>query len=404
MKTALVLGAGSRGRAYADYALDCPDELGIAGVAEPDRERREAFAERYGVPASGVFSSWEDALARRRIADCVFICTMDHMHPAPAVRAMELGYDVLLEKPMSNREEECVEIASAAKRTGARVTVCHVLRYTPFYRTLKKCMDDGMVGEVEVINQTENVCFWHQAHSFVRGNWRNSDETSPMILQKSCHDMDILLYLTGKKCVRLSSFGSLGHFTSDNAPSGAPMRCLEGCPVSGECPYYAPKLYLGENTDWPVDVISTDLSLEGRRKALETGPYGRCVYHCDNNVVDRQVVNLEFEDGVVGCFTMTAFTSDHTRELKIFGTRGQIVARMDKQLIRHTDFLTGVEKDIPLEDLGTDGFGHGGGDHLIVKDFLSGEGVSDPDVSLMSHRMCFAAERSRLNNGKVEEI
>ena len=229
-----------------------------------------------------------------------------------------------------------------------------------------------------------------------------------MILQKSCHDMDILLYLLGVHCLRLSSFGSLGHFRPENAPHGSALRCLD-CKVAAQCPYDAARVYLGDNVGWPVDVIGDDLSLEGRRKALQTGPYGRCVYHCDNDVVDRQTVNLEFEGGVLATFTMTGFTSDHTRELKVMGTRGQIVARMDSGLIEYTDFLGGGTRRIDMIDLHTDSFGHGGGDHLIVKEFLQSldgtlKGVSSPATSLESHLMCFAAERSRLDGGRVVEL
>lgn len=404
MKSALVLGAGSRGRAYADYSLSHPDELRIVAVAEPDESRREAFRKRYGLEAGNCFCDWRDALAKGRIADCVFICTLDDMHREPALTAMELGYEILLEKPMANRKDDCIAIAEAAERSGVHMAVCHVLRYTPFFRTIRRAIADGMLGEVAVINLTENVAYWHMAHSFVRGNWSNSDETSPMILQKSCHDMDIMLYLLSSHCLSLSSYGSLRHFTKENAPSGASERCLD-CHLAKTCPYDAAKLYLGENTDWPVDVISTDHSLEARSEALRTGRYGRCVYSCDNNVVDRQVVALSFEGGTVGCFTMTGFTTDHTREIKIMGTKAQLVGRMDSGLIEYSDFSSGKTRVLPLVDLKADTFGHGGGDELIVREFLKGEGeLSRPSVSLESHLMCFAAEESRLSGGRPVEI
>ena len=307
---------------------------------------------------------------------------------------------------MSNNEEECRRIVQTAERTGRALAVCHVLRYTPFYMTLKSLIDRGEVGEITAVNQIENVGYWHQAHSFVRGNWRSTGETSPMILQKSCHDMDILLWLMGKNCRRVQSFGSLRHFTPDHAPAGAPERCLDGCPHAQSCPYYAPALYLDmTRTGWPVDVITTDLSEEGRRKALAEGPYGRCVYRCDNDVVDRQVVNLEFEGGAVATFTMTAFSADFSRQLKIFGTEGQITADMGtRQIILHR---FGEEKQqIPiLED--TEGSGHGGGDFGILRDFLEvirngGESRTSAAVSLQSHLICFAAEKSRTEHIVVE--
>lgn len=404
--TAVVLGAGSRGSIYAGFAVDHPDALQVVAIAEPRADRRKLLADKLNIPESGRFSSWQELLAQPRLADCAFVCTMDDDHTAPAVRAMELGYHILLEKPMSNTEAECRLIVDTAGRTGRTLAVCHVLRYTPFYMTLKNLIDQGSIGEVITINQIENVGYWHQAHSFVRGNWRTVRETSPMILQKSCHDMDIILWLMGKRCKRVQSFGSLRHFTPENAPEGAPARCLDGCPHADTCPYYAPKLYMDMNrTGWPVDVITTDLSEEGRRKALQEGPYGRCVYHCDNDVVDRQVVNLEFEGGAVATFTMTAFSADFSRQLKIFGTEGQITADMGtKEIVLHR---FGEEKKRILMDEEAARSGHGGGDYGIMRDFLhilrhGGESRTNATVSLQSHLICFAAEKSRTEAIVVE--
>ena len=404
--TAVVLGAGSRGSTYSGYAKAFPEALQIIAVAEPREDRRRILAEELGIPEENRFASWQELLEKPRMADCAFVCTMDDDHTAPALRAMELGYHLLLEKPMSNTEDECRLIADTARKTGRTLAVCHVLRYTPFYMTLKKLIDRGEIGRVEAINQIENVGYWHQAHSFVRGNWRTVRETSPMLLQKSCHDMDIILWLMGRDCRCVQSFGSLRHFTPEHAPQGAPARCLDGCPHADDCPYYAPRLYMDmTRTGWPVDVITTDLSEEGRRRALEVGPYGRCVYHCDNDVVDRQVVNLEFEDGAVATFTMTGFSADFSRQLKIFGTRGQIFADMGTgEIVLHP---FGSEKRlVPLEE-GSQGSGHGGGDYGILDDFLhilrtGGESRTSAQASLQSHLICFAAERSRKEHIVVE--
>ena len=404
--TAVVLGAGSRGSIYAGYAKDHPDELRIVAIAEPRRDRLDALAEDVNVPEEYRFACWENLLSQPKLADCAFICTLDDDHIAPALKAMELGYHILLEKPMSNKEAECRVIVETARNTGRTLTVCHVLRYTPFYMTLKALVDAGEVGQVTTINQIENVGYWHQAHSFVRGNWRNSQETSPMLLQKSCHDMDIILWLMGSRCTQVQSFGSLGYFIPENAPDGAAKRCLDGCPHVDSCPYSAPKLYLDmERTGWPVDVITTDMSLEGRHKALEEGPYGRCVYYCDNDVVDRQVVNLEFKNGGVATFTMTGLSADFFRELKIFGTEGQIRANMGTQEIILHRF--GEEPRTVPVDMGLEASGHGGGDYGIMADFLrilreGGESRSSAEVSLQSHLICFAAERSRKEHTVVK--
>ena len=404
--TAIVLGAGSRGSAYAEFAKEYPEQLRIVAVAEPREDRRNILAERMGIPETGRFPDWREILSKPRMADCAIICTLDADHTAPAIRAMEQGYHVLLEKPMSNTEDECRAIVAAAERTGRTLAVCHVLRYTPFYMTLKKLVDGGEVGEVTTVNQIENVGYWHHAHSFVRGNWRNTRQTSPMILQKSCHDMDIILWLVGKDCKRVQSFGSLRHFIPENAPEGAPQRCLDGCPHGATCPYYAPKLYMDmSRTGWPVDVITTDLTAEGITRALKEGPYGRCVYHCDNNVVDRQVVTMEMEDGSLCSLTMTAFSQKNHRELKIHGTKGLIEANMDGNEIWLQTF-GGDYKKIDVDS--SDTSGHGGGDYGLLRDFLKvlqsgGESLTSARKSLQSHLICFAAERSRLE-GRVIEL
>ena len=404
--TAIVLGAGHRGSTYAGYAKDHPDELQIVGIADPRADRRDPLADKLNVPAEGRYDRWEDVLSQPKMADAVFVCTQDDSHTAPALKALELGYHVLLEKPMSNSEEECRAIEEAARKYNRTLVVCHVLRYTPFYMTLKKLIDDGEIGEVTTINQIENVGFWHQAHSFVRGNWGNSKVSSPMILAKSCHDMDIILWLMGRDCERIQSFGSLRHFNAESAPEGAPERCLDNCPHADTCPYYAPKLYMDmTRTGWPVEILTTDLSEEGRRKALEEGPYGRCVYRCDNDVVDRQVVNMEFEGGGVATFTMTGLSADFSRQLKIFGTKGQILADMGTKEITLHKFW-GQPENIPI-DMGTEASGHGGGDYGIMRDFISvlrdgGESRTSAATSLHSHLMCFAAERSRIEHSVIE--
>ncbi len=404
--TAVVLGAGSRGSVYAGYAIEHPDELKIVAIAEPRRDRLDRLADELEVPQTHRYERWQELLAQPRMADCAFVCTLDDDHTAPAIKAMELGYHLLLEKPMSNSEEECRAIAETARRTERTLAVCHVLRYTPFYTTIKALIDAGEIGEVAAINQIENVGYWHQAHSFVRGNWRSTEETSPMILQKSCHDMDIIIWLMGQNCRKVQSFGSLRHFRRENAPEGAPERCLWDCPYADSCPYYAPKLYMDmSRTGWPIDVITTDFSLEGRRKALEEGPYGRCVYHCDNDVVDRQIVNLEFENGAVATFTMIGLSADFSRQIKIFGTKGQIEADMGKKRIVLRRFGED-EKLVPL-DMDGKSSGHGGGDEGIMRDFIrvlreGGESRTGADVSLQSHLVCFAAEKSRKENTVVE--
>lgn len=405
--TAVVIGAGARGRIYADYAQKHPDELKLVAVAEPDDERLFRYARENHIPPEACFHSWEELLKQPRLADAALICTMDRMHFAPCMAAMEKGYHVLLEKPMSNIPQECVQMQQAAERNGVILAVCHVLRYTPFYFKIKQLVEAGVLGDIEALQQTEQVAYWHQAHSFVRGNWRNSDETAPMILSKCCHDLDIISWLINAECTHISSFGSLSHFKAENAPEGAPERCTDGCPASKECPYYAPKLYLTADTSWPTDTICVDMSFSAREKALREGPYGRCVYHCDNNVVDHQTVDMQFANGAAANLIMTAFSSRMTRTIHIMGTKAELIGDMDACTITLYKFGEDQPTEIPVA-LHQDGaYGHGGGDAGLMKDFVLqvrglGEGRTSASRSMRSHLMCFAAEEARTNGTVVK--
>lgn len=405
--TIALIGAGQRGVNYTGYALEHPHELQVVAVAEPNQQRSQKFKSLHGLSDEMCFESWEDLLDRPKLADAVLICTQDNMHYEPTMKALEAGYHVLLEKPMSPDPQECIRMGERSEQYERVFSICHVLRYTDFFRTIKTLLNEGAIGQLMSIGHNENVAYWHQAHSFVRGNWRKAAESSPMILAKSCHDLDIILWLAGADCTHVSSFGSLSHFKKENAPEGAPQRCLDGCPVSDTCPYYAPKVYLTDDIEWPTSAISDDSSLEARTKALQEGPYGKCVYHCDNDVVDHQVVNMEFANEVTAAFTMSAFTHDCSRTLKLMGTKGEIRAAMEKNEIEVIDFETGTTKQILLETPGGH-IGHGGGDFGLIRDFVKlvkqggqGNGLTSAAHSVQSHLMAFAAERSRVDRRVV---
>ncbi|MFB9327964.1 Gfo/Idh/MocA family protein [Paenibacillus aurantiacus] len=407
--TVALIGAGLRGINYLDYALQHPDELQVVAVAEPVAQRRDSFKSKHRLTDDQCFASWDEFFAAPKLADAVLICTQDQQHFEPTMKALEAGYHVLLEKPMSPDAKECILMGEKASQVDRVFSICHVLRYTHFFATIKHLLDSGAIGKLQSITHNENVGYWHQAHSFVRGNWSKKAESSPMILAKSCHDLDILLWLAGSDCTRVSSFGSLSHFTSKQAPEGAPLRCLDGCPVSDECLYYAPKHYLTEDTNWPTSAISDDLSYEARYKALQEGPYGRCVYHCDNDVVDHQVVNLEFANSVTVAFTMSAFTRDVSRTIKLMGSNGEIRGAMEKNEIEIIRFGSDSVERISLEDKGGH-VGHGGGDMGLIKDFVQlvsedgrRQGLTSANQSVQSHLMAFAAEQSRVE-GRVIDL
>jgi len=401
--TAVLMGAGSRGRdAFGAYAKDNPDKLKIVALAEPNPIKRNRLADELGIPEAKRFEDWKDLLSVGKIADSAIIAMMDDLHVEPSIEAMKLGYDILLEKPMDRTLEGSMKIALASQEYERKVIVCHVLRYSLFFSKLRELMHSGVIGRIMGIEHKENVGYFHMAHSFVRGNWRNSKETAPIILTKSCHDMDLLYWLIGEKCTYISSFGELSHFKRENMPDGATERCARGCKVEKECPYSAIKIYLGDNIDWPVNVITTDLSHEGRLKALNEGPYGRCVYACDNDVIDHQVVSMTFGKDVMVNFTLSAFTREISRTIRVFGTMGEIRGHFEKNELEVTCF--GKEPEvIKIEDPGIGA--HNGSDYHMMDAFvemLSNENYEGTLTSAMdsleSHLMAFAAEESRLNN------
>lgn len=407
--TAILIGAGNRGaEAYASYAIQYPNELKFVGVADPREERREAFRKTHGIEEKYAVESWENIFEFPKFADFVLICTQDHMHMEPLQKAMELGYDILVEKPISPVKEELIKLKEQTAEYPGMISVCHVLRYSPFFRKIKEILDAGTIGELINIQHMESIGFWHMAHSFVRGNWRNTAESSPIILAKTCHDFDILLWLTGKKCLSVSSFGSTKLFKAENAPEGAPKRCTDGCPHRSECPFYAPKFYL-EHPRAIVDgyrkVVTMDPSTEGLMEALKTGPYGRCVYACDNDVADHQIVNMQMEDELTISFTVSAFTNECERTITLQGSKGEIFGRMEEDEIIVTDFVTGNRT---FHKLNTPKVGHSGSDAAMMKELVSlisqgrqRENISNATQAIDSHLIAFAAEESRLQGGAV---
>ncbi|MBQ5725442.1 MAG: Gfo/Idh/MocA family oxidoreductase, partial [Clostridia bacterium] len=326
----IVIGAGNRATAYSRYALSAPDKMEIVGVAEPVKARRESMRDQFHVPEENCFSDWSEILARPKMADAAIIATQDQMHYEPAMKAIALGYHLLLEKPISNRPEECVAIAKAAEEKGVHVIIGHVLRYAPFFTALRNVIASGRIGKVVNIDHVEGVGDIHYSHSFVRGSWHREEDSAPMLLAKSCHDFDLLQWLIDKNFTRVQSFGSQTHFCKASKPEGAPKRCIEGCPYAKTCVYNAVKRYYDDKKNaWfrnaatmtpEFDYIATDEEVE---RALRETPYGYCVYDSDNTVVDHQTVNMEFEGGVLVTFTMSPFNRGG-RRIHVMGTEGEV--------------------------------------------------------------------------------
>ena len=411
----ILIGAGGRGNTYTNYLLRHADDYELVAVAEPSEYRRKKIQEKHSIPDELAFDDWRPLLAKGRIADACFICTMDRDHFAPATEAIDLGYEILLEKPAGATPEECMRLAERAEEKGTNVLVCHVLRYTPFFIALKNLIDQGKVGQIKQIQHREDVGNVHFSHSFLRGNWGNESRATPMILQKSCHDMDILQWLIGKPCTRVHSFGSLTYFTHENRPAGAPQRCIDGCPVGDTCPYNATKLYSREkNSGWywiHAHEKHGDATEEELMEMIRTTNYGKCVFAMDNDVVDHQVVNLQFGEDTYVTFSMAAFNRGG-RELTVMGTKGTLHAKMSDGFFTHFDFETRTTTQISIESAITAEHidsGHGGGDDGILDAFFArirgeyqGKSICSLREAAQNHLIAFAAEESRHNSCVVD--
>ena len=410
----IVIGAGNRGQTYCRHMESYNQGKGfkIVGVAEPDDARRNDVKATYEIPDENVYTTWEDILSRPKFADVAIISTMDRMHYGPAMKAIELGYDLLLEKPVSPEPKECADILKAARAKGTKIMVCHVLRYTSAFRSLRSFIQSGKLGKIMSVQHTEAVGNLHQSHSFVRGRWSNSSETSPMLLQKSCHDLDIIQWFLDKKCKKIQSFGALKYFTPENAPEGAPDRCHEGCPVADTCPYEATRVYYKDAPNWLKHAFTRPFnSEEERREHFLKSQYSRCVYKCGNDVVDHQTVNMLFEDDITVTFTMAAFNKGG-RSTRVMGTKGELFFEDDLANAKFFNFDTRSYEDLPTNEAKVDASingGHGGGDTGIVavlyeyiNDEIDMKEVSEIGISIENHMLVFAAEESRKTNTVVD--
>jgi predicted dehydrogenase len=443
---AILIGAGNRGaQVYARYGLRFPERLRFTAVAEPDPVRRAEFSQAHGIQSENCYESWERLLERGQLAKTALVCTQDNQHTQPTLAALKAGYHVLLEKPMATSEGECRQLVQSSELAERQLHICHVLRYTRHFQKLREVIQSGALGQLIHVTHSENLAWWHMAHSYVRGNWRRSDETSPMILAKCCHDFDILLWLLDRHCLELSSSGSLAHFQPENAPKGSALRCLD-CTVNRSCPYDAAHIYLqmrpfwesfaatatginrlaakawlktpglfqaasrvypklklvSEYRDWPLNVLTPDPTPENITAALSSGPYGRCVYRCDNDVVDHQVVKMQFEDQITVTLIMNGFSHYEHRFTRIEGSGGTLQAEFGTggAWIKVEEHRTG--RRTIYDTSSRDSYGHGGGDDGLMDSFLrslSGsheQALTTARRALESHLMAFAAERARL--------
>ncbi len=398
---AIVLGAGYRGRAYAEYAKVHPDQLEIVGVADP--------VQAEVIPAKKYWKDWRDCLAERPEADVVMVTMPDALHHDAAIMALEAGYHLLLEKPISPTEAQCREVIACALKNRRLVIVGHILRYTAYFAHIKALIDSGELGEVVSIAHQESAGFWKVAHSYVRGNWANSKKSSPIILAKCSHDFDLFVWwLSGHKCRKVTSFGSIKLFRKEMMPKGAALRCVD-CPpaIEKRCVWSARNMYVDHDE---LKYLFADPSREAMERLIEETEYGKCVYQSDNDVPDHQTVTMEFEGGATVSHVMTGFTAKNVRTTRIALTRGEIVGDGENLDICRFDGNS-VETGVPTCFRLPNSSRHGGGDFNLVSELIRILRRNDPDEirettseALQSHLICFAAERSRLQDGAIVEI
>ncbi|MBD3193241.1 MAG: gfo/Idh/MocA family oxidoreductase [Candidatus Heimdallarchaeota archaeon] len=461
--TAILIGAGTRGRdAYGSYALANPNRLKFIAVADSDEKKRVIFQRQHQIPDEMVFTSWETILDPKvgKIARVAFICTPDRVHFEPAMKALELNYDLMLEKPIAPTLEECRSIAQLAKEKGRLVQICHVLRYTEFWQKVKEIVDSGKLGEIIHYDHSENVAYWHFGHSFVRGAYKNKETSSAIVIAKTCHDLDLIYWLLDEKAEEVSSIGELTYYKPEHAPKEAPERCTDGCPIANDCPWHAPRLYLDlepvlrtglsshslflrvltklmlkskairkivglfnkdirriNNWDiFPINAITTDYSREGIMKALKETPYGLCIYKAGNDVPDHQISTFSFPSGATATLTMHGLSEHEGREFRMFGSKGVLrgIFRNSEESIKFTDFRSGREQIVHQTGLSTET--HRGGDRRLMDAFTSAllenrseeEELSLTNIfsAMESHFMGFAAEESRITkqNIKIDEF
>lgn len=416
--TAIVCGAGSRGTSYSKHMKNLPEKYNIVGVAEPIDTRRNNIKNMFDIPEENCYLDYKDILAKPKMADIAIIATQDNMHVEPALMAIEKGYNLLLEKPVAQTPEECIQICEAAKKKGVKVLVCHVLRYTPFYKTVKKAVMDGLIGDIMSVMAVEGVGNTHQSHSYVRGDWKSEKESTPMLLAKCCHDLDIIQWIVDKPCQKVSSFGELTYFKPENAPEGAPKRCYNtDCPARKTCPYDVGKVYFGSDpSDFKRVTAARGFSDsfvpsdDEVREGLKNTGFGDCVFYAGNDVVDHQVVNMQFDGSVTASLTMNAFNHGG-RYIRIFGTKGELYANHKDTEI--TVFTFEDRKTTKLSVVKTEesiAGGHGGGDSGIVGemyDYLSGDYngfcAADIEISVKNHIIGFATEKAR-NTDTVQNV
>ncbi len=410
-----IVGFGSRGQMFAKILQNVKD-VKLVAVADIQTINLEK-AENFNVPKENRFNSADEFFKQGKICDAIFICSQDSQHRDMAIKAMEIGYDICLEKPVATNIEDCILIRERAKKLNRKVMLTHVLRYAPFYKYLKQIILEGQIGDVVNITATENIAYWHFSLSYVRGPWRNMENSSPTIIAKCCHDLDIIKWLMDKKCKSVSSYGNLYYFRPERAPKGSAEHCVDCAKeVRENCVYNAYKVYPQR---MQKSVVGGMARLNGRDifEVLDgkQDVISRCVFHSENDAIDNQVVNMSFDDGSTASLLMTAFSEDCHRTIAVHGTLGEAYGDLDDAKL-YVNIFGKERKEIDVNKVMNDQNvdlkgGHGGGDTYLTLDFIDYVTENNPSItrttlddSIASHVIGFKAEQSRLNGGVAIEL
>ncbi|MBD8929459.1 MAG: gfo/Idh/MocA family oxidoreductase [Clostridiales bacterium] len=428
--TAIIVGAGHRSFVYSELAKTNPEMLKIVGVADPNPIRRKKAMDYFGFKEDMCFENAEELAKKGKLADTVINGTMDEQHLETAVPLLDAGYDMLLEKPFAPNEEEMRQIVNCAKKNNSKVMICHVLRYTPFYYAIKERIVNGEIGDIINIQTTEHVSYHHLSTSYIRGKWANSDKChTSMLLAKCCHDLDIIMWMMSEtKPKQISSFGGKFQFKPENAPKEAGTICMKDCPLVDTCVYSTKRLYIDHPDRWAFYVWDAlegkkNISIEDKIALMKSdSPYARCIYKCDNNVVDHQSVLINFESGATGTHNMVGGSAEPRREIHIIGTKGEIfgnfeeskftVLKIDPSPDAHNEECDVEEIDLRVtgDMVGAYG-GHGGGDERLAADFVKFIRGEKPSLactsifdSVAGHLSVYLADKSRENGGVPMDV
>lgn len=428
--TAIIVGAGHRSFVYSELAKTNPEMLKIVGVADPNPIRRKKAMDYFGFGEDMCFENAEELAKKGKLADTVINGTMDEQHLETAVPLLNAGYDMLLEKPFAPNEEEMREIVECAKENNSKVMICHVLRYTPFYYSIKERIVNGEIGDIINIQTTEHVSYHHLSTSYVRGKWANSDKChTSMLLAKCCHDLDIMMWMMAEtKPTQICSFGGKYQFKPENAPKGAGTICMKDCPLVDTCVYSTKRLYIDHPDRWAFYVWDAlegkeNVTIEDKIELMKSdSPYARCIYKCDNNVVDHQSVMVNFASGATGTHNMVGGSAEPRRDIHIIGTKGEIfgnfeeskftVLKIDPSPDAHNEECDVEEVDLKVtgDMVGAYG-GHGGGDERLAADFVKFIRGEKPSLactsifdSVAGHLSVYLADKSRENGGEPQKV